>query len=84
LTLLHKALFYWPEAIHVIFHFLTYWLAKKQFLCNKRAYCTLVQNQWMKLRGRVKYGEKLMFGFKNNLFTIKIMKGEHLYIYNRL
>jgi hypothetical protein len=32
----------------------------------------------------VKYGEKLMFGFKNDLFTIKIMKGEHLYIYNRL
>jgi hypothetical protein len=25
-----------------------------------------------------------MFGFKNDLFTIKIMKGEHLYIYNRL
>jgi hypothetical protein len=29
----------------------------KQFLCNKKSYCTLVQNQWMKLHGtRVQYG----------------------------
>ena len=31
-------------------------ISKKQFLCNRKAYCTLVQNQWMKLRGtRVQY-----------------------------
>ena len=31
-------------------------ISKKQFLCNKKAYYTLVQNQWMKLRGtRVQY-----------------------------
>jgi hypothetical protein len=31
-------------------------ISKKQFLCYKKAYCTLVQNQWMKLRGtRVQY-----------------------------
>jgi hypothetical protein len=24
-------------------------ISKKQFLCNKKSYCTLVQNQWMKL-----------------------------------
>ena len=24
-------------------------ITKKQFLCNKKSYCTLVQNQWMKL-----------------------------------
>jgi uncharacterized protein Usg len=32
-------------------------ISKKQFLCNQKAYCTLVQNQWMNLRGtRVHYG----------------------------
>ena len=25
-------------------------ISKKQFLCHKKPYCTLVQNQWMKLR----------------------------------
>ena len=28
--------FYWPEAIHVIFHFLTYWLAKNNFCAIKK------------------------------------------------
>jgi hypothetical protein len=28
-------LFYWPEAIHVTFHFLTYWLAKSNFCAIK-------------------------------------------------
>jgi hypothetical protein len=27
--------FYWPEAIHVTFHFLTYWLAKSNFRAIK-------------------------------------------------
>ena len=42
-------------------------ISKKQFLCNKKAYCTLVQNQWMKLRGtRVQYG----FLFHRNCFLL--------------
>ena len=47
-------------------------ISKKQFLCNRKAYCTLVQNQWMKLNGtRVQYGFLL---HKNCFFLIKVRK----------
>jgi hypothetical protein len=44
-------------------------ISKMQFLCNKKSYCTLVQNQWMKVRGtRVQYGFLL---HRNWLCSIK-------------
>ena len=42
-------------------------ISKNKFLCNKKSYCTLVQNQWMKLRGmRVQYG----FSLHRNCFLL--------------
>ena len=42
-------------------------ISKKKILCNKKSYCTLVQNQWMKLCGtRVQYG----FSLHRNCFLL--------------
>ena len=50
-------------------------ISKKQFLFNKKAYCTLVQNQWMKLRGtRVQYG----FLLHRNCFLLINARKFHL------
>ena len=38
--------FYWPEAIHVTFHFLTYWLAKSNFCAIIYNYCTWTRSIW--------------------------------------
>ena len=47
-------------------------ISKKQFLCNKIAYCTLVQNQWMKLHGtRVQYG---FFLYRNCFLLINMLE----------
>jgi hypothetical protein len=46
-------------------------ISKKLFLCNKKSYCTLVQNQWMKLLGKIK---KSKFKIKTNLKLQKFLK----------
>jgi hypothetical protein len=68
--LLHKALFYCfllARSNTRDIPFSNVLISKKQFLCNKKSYCTLVQNQWMKLRGtRVQYG----FLLHRNCFSL--------------
>jgi hypothetical protein len=41
------SLFYWPEAIHVTFHFLPYWLAKSNFCAiNNHIALSCKINEW--------------------------------------
>jgi hypothetical protein len=40
--------FYWPEAIHMTFHFLTYWLAKSNFFPRKYKYICIRVYGWFK------------------------------------
>ena len=52
-TLLHKALillfFLLARSNTRDIPFSNILISKKQFMCNKKSYCTLVKNQWMKL-----------------------------------
>jgi hypothetical protein len=52
-------------------------ISKKQFLCNKKAYCTLLQNQWMTLRGtRVQY-VFLLYRYQWNTVISELNKNDN-------
>ena len=62
-------------------------ISKMQFLCNKKSYCTLVQNQWMKLLSPshlvtpIQYTKKKVKTFQN---FIKFQNFKESYVIKQL
>ena len=56
------------SSLKILMKFSNILISKKQFLCNKKSYCTLVQNQWIKLLSPSQLVTSIQYTKKLNIF----------------